>query len=954
MLNESQDPSLVSSKPSSFPLFTTNTTSSCKNTHFITYKNLINQAESFERFNNVERALVYYKRAHSMYPSKKEPLQKIEELSALQENLNKQTSSEFKFDTVKNLWHIENTFNLSDEIYNQLLDHQKSGVAWLWKIHNCELKGGLLGDDMGLGKTIQVITLLIGLISNKLISSALIVVPKGLLDTWKNEFKKWAPSINIRCLLQNNSQMVQLKFFGIYLTTYGTILANSEKLIREDFVWDYIILDEGQCIKNYRSKSAMALKQIEANHRLLLSGTPIQNRLDELWSLFYFLFDEKLLGTRANFRSCFERPIMVGHNKDATVGEKKYSQRLAQVLREIIEPYLLRREKKLIMTSKDENEIDETEDGFVVGLKNEIAVWSQLTKAQIAVYDLFLTSQQVSAVLNKSQQALTALIALKKICDHPYLLMSHDLEESNIRDILGSYSESDMFSPLSYHLYSGKLAVTVDIVRRLKEEGHRVLIFSQSVKMLDIIEKTLIFSIEGLKLVRMDGTMQNLSDRKNTISKFNYDNSITCFLLTTKVGGIGLTLTAADRVIIFDPSWNPSTDNQAVDRVFRIGQRKNVVIYRLLTCGTIEEKIYRRQIFKNLIQKTALENEQQMRYFSKQDLIDLFSFKYPSRSLTQEILETLHQCEMDIELDLLKTIDNVISLTNHSLLYSKKLPLLPVDDETIQRSLLAKKSLAVYSSSLPSKLTSISESNANSHSFPLTSVASISKSKAVNNQIFSQKRPSFNPLDSLNNGIQKLKVLQIPFPETSNQMFTRNDAFTGFRPVTYLQSANVNKAKGKARSANSLPPMSNIYSSTMTEFEKPKKSISSSSLENPFVANQFDLDDQNIIFGDFLVFPNTGKEPSLKKKINQENESNNTFSTKIDSTVSILSSGSPVKIILPKRSIAHNKSGEKKQLVYLDDIDDFDIEDTKSSQESVMKCKGGENSFKRLIDLTVD
>lgn len=325
--------------------------------------------------------------------------------------------------------------------------------------------------------------------------------------------------------------------------------------------------------------------------------------------------------------------------------------------------------------------------------KNDFIVWLPLTEPQLALYRVFGQSEAVKQALNNTGSVLAAITVLKKICDHPALL--HEKMKS-LRDVeLAGTSirlqSKERFDPSKGELVamtadeveecvsqSSKMHFVVELLQRLRAEGHRVLIFSQSTRMLNIVQGVLASERLRMRFVRIDGSISNIDDRQQLIDRFNSDESITCFLLTTQCGGVGISLTGADRVIIFDPAWN-DLDNQAVDRAYRLGQKRNVVVYRLMTCGAIEEKIYRKQVFKvGLTRKVlAAKSNSQYRYFSKQELRELLVLSDdPYRSETQIQLARLHSADRQLppglaeHIELLHTL-GIFGLSDHDLLFSK-------------------------------------------------------------------------------------------------------------------------------------------------------------------------------------------------------------------------------------------------------------------------------------------
>ncbi|KAG8148023.1 hypothetical protein E2320_000158 [Naja naja] len=321
--------------------------------------------------------------------------------------------------------------------------------------------------------------------------------------------------------------------------------------------------------------------------------------------------------------------------------------------------------------------------------KNEFIVWVFLAPVQEEIYRNFISLEHIKELLLSTRSPLAELTILKKLCDHPRLLSNQacsqlGLEASNYsEEEVGENEPSELpdmqrsIEHISDEMLiqeSGKLSVLVALLERLQYEGHRTLVFSLSQKMLDIIERVL--THRGFKLMRIDGTVTQLAEREKRIGMFQKCADYSVFLLTTQVGGTGLALTAASRVVIFDPSWNPATDAQAVDRAYRIGQKENVIIYQLITCGTVEEKIYRKQVFKDsLIRQSTGDKKNPYRYFTMQELKELFILEDTRSSATQLQLQFLHatQRKTDTELDehiaYLHTLD-IFGISDHDLMYT--------------------------------------------------------------------------------------------------------------------------------------------------------------------------------------------------------------------------------------------------------------------------------------------
>ncbi|XP_017258887.1 protein CHROMATIN REMODELING 24 isoform X2 [Daucus carota subsp. sativus] len=599
-------------------------------------------------------------------------------------------------------------FKLNGKIAKMLYPHQRDGLKWLWSLH-CQGKGGILGDDMGLGKTMQICGFLAGLFHSRLIKRVLVVAPKTLLPHWIKELSAVDLSHKTReyygtCAKAREYELQSVfQDKGILLTTYD-IVRNNTKSLRGDHhffddedeeTWDYMILDEGHLIKNPSTQRAKSLLEIPAAHRIIISGTPIQNHLKELWALFSFCCPD-LLGDKKWFKEKYENAILRGNEKNASDRDKRIGSAVAKELRERIQPYFLRRLKSEVFCD------DDGTNTASLSQKHEIIVWLRLTKCQRQLYEAFLKTELVVSAFDGSP--LAALTILKKICDHPLLLTKRAAEDVlEGMDSMLNPEEHGVAEKLAMHIadvterldfaekhdyVSCKISFILSLLPSLIPRGHNVLIFSQTRKMLDLIQDSLISN--GYKFLRIDGTTK-ANDRLKIVDDFQAGGA-PIFLLTSQVGGLGLTLTKADRVIVVDPAWNPSTDNQSVDRAYRIGQKKDVLVYRLMTCGTVEEKIYRKQVFKGGLFKSATEHKEQIRYFSQQDLRELFSIPEQGFdvSLTQQQLHDEHDGQLKMDESLEKHLKFVESLgiagvSHHSLLFSKTAPVAAVQEEEITR-----------------------------------------------------------------------------------------------------------------------------------------------------------------------------------------------------------------------------------------------------------------------------
>uniref|UniRef100_A0A8C5E8C9 DNA excision repair protein ERCC-6-like n=1 Tax=Gouania willdenowi TaxID=441366 RepID=A0A8C5E8C9_GOUWI len=642
------------------------------------------------REGNLSKALHWFRLAQSLRPSDKleKRIVKVEELLALDNS-----EEEEEFVNVNN-----SGLMLFKELHERLYEYQRRGVSFLYGLHRDGLRGGILADDMGLGKTIQIISFLSGMYDNELVRHTLLVMPTSLITNWTKEFSKWTPGMRVKEFhgiskkeRSQNLEKVQRRG-GVIITTYNMLINNWEQLASyrgATFTWDYLILDEAHKIKTSTTKTAKSASAIPSQHRVLLTGTPVQNNLQELWALFNFACQGTLLGTAKTFKAEYENPITRARERDATPGEKALGSRMSENLMAVIKPYFLRRTKSEVQNIKSDaihslRESQEEEPGRIppeptrsapkLTRKNDLIVWTHLSAVQENIYTQFLSLDHIKELLLTTRSPLAELTILKKLCDHPRLLSAGAVASLGLEESETDAQSIANVSDRTLIAESGKMVFLFQLLQRLRDEGCRTLVFAHYRKVLDIIER--ILNNRGFKVLRLDGTITTISERERRISLFQSDPSISVFLLTTQVGGVGITLTAANRVVIFDPSWNPATDAQAVDRAYRIGQKENVVIYRLITCGTVEEKIYRRQVFKDsLIRQNTGDKKNPFRYFSKQELKELFTLEDTKSSSTQVQLQALHarQRHTDPALDQhiadLHTM-NMFGISDHDLMFS--------------------------------------------------------------------------------------------------------------------------------------------------------------------------------------------------------------------------------------------------------------------------------------------
>lgn len=509
--------------------------------------------------------------------------------------------SEFEESLGKNAEMCEG-FAVPRFLWESLFAYQQEGVQWMLKLYR-EGKGGVLADDMGLGKTVQVIGFLAGLFHSGAVRRVLILCPATIVSQWVFEWKRFYPFVRVFC------RSVEGAATGVYLMSYEKFKARTR-----DEEWDVMVLDEGHRIKNKNAQVTLSVKKVRCGSRFVLSGTPIQNNLGELWSIFDFV-NPGLLGPHTSFHEEFEDVISRGGYRSASNLQVEKAYRHSLMLRSLIEPYILRRAKMQV--------------SHRLPSKEDKIIFCSLTPAQMELYNKVLESKHIMNVLTGKANLLSGISMLRKVCNHPRLLLprrqgEHVRDESSEMDE-GADAEIETVTRSSEGFYdlvgsSCKIKILLDLLGKWKAEGSKVLVFSQTIRMLDIIERC----IKGSAYLRMDGRTST-SDRSRLVDRFNRDESVFVFLLTTRVGGLGLNLIGASRIVIYDPDWNPSTDTQAKERAWRYGQKRDVEIYRFVCKDTIEEKVYQKQIFKDMLGKKVLSNPRLSRFFNKSCINELFS-----------------------------------------------------------------------------------------------------------------------------------------------------------------------------------------------------------------------------------------------------------------------------------------------------------------------------------------
>ena len=499
-------------------------------------------------------------------------------------------NSEYK-EIVNNLdkEHLEDEIVIPEKFDKILRYYQKTGFKWL-KILDAYGFGGILADDMGLGKTIQILAVIVDYVENAKKNgeekrASIVVSPSSLTLNWLNEANKFASDLKILVirgtLSERKRQIKEIDKYDLVITSYDLLKRDIELYKDKNYQFRYIIADEAQYLKNSNTQNAKSIKKINADTRYALTGTPIENSLAELWSIFDFIMPGYLF-TYKKFKTLYETPIV-----------KENSEKAMAKLRMLIEPFVLRRNKKEVLT--------ELPDKTITVLNNEMGEEQRniyLTYLAQAKDDL-LQEIQLNGYEKSHMQILAALTRLRQICCHPSLF---------IKD----YNEG-----------SSKLDQCMEIVQDAIEGGHKILLFSGYTSMFPIIEEQL--QKNKISYYKLTGSTK-VEERIRMVDEFNSNPDIKIFLISLKAGGTGLNLTGADMVIHYDPWWNISTENQATDRAYRIGQKNNVQVYKLITKNSIEEKIYELQQKKSelvdnmLSTKTSFINK-----LSKEEIMNLFN-----------------------------------------------------------------------------------------------------------------------------------------------------------------------------------------------------------------------------------------------------------------------------------------------------------------------------------------
>ncbi|XP_062358974.1 DNA repair and recombination protein RAD54B [Cinclus cinclus] len=537
-------------------------------------------------------------------------------------------------------------------IANNLRPHQKEGTIFLYEcVMGMRVSGrfgAILADEMGLGKTLQCIALVWTLLRQgpygcrPVLKRALVVTPGSLVKNWKKEFQKWLGSERIKVFTVDQDHKVE-EFIGSPL--YSVMIISYEMLLRsldqiQAVEFNLLICDEGHRLKNSTIKTTTALTSLSCERRIILTGTPIQNDLQEFYALIEFV-NPGILGSLSTYRKIYEEPIVRSREPSATEEEKELGEKRAAELTRLTGLFILRRTQEVI--------------NKFLPPKKESIIFCQPTVLQLELYRKLLSSRVITSCLQgrlENSPHLVCIGALKKLCNHPCLLfkaikekscdpVTEDCDESSLYegviDVFPQDYTSDTFSETD----SGKLQVLVKLLAAIHElnSSERVVLVSNYTQTLNVLQD--VCKHYGYSYARLDGQTP-VSQRQHIVDTFNSKFSPAfIFLLSSKAGGVGLNLVGASHLILYDIDWNPATDIQAMARVWRDGQKHAVHIYRLLTTGSIEEKIYQRQISKQDLSGAVvdLSKTSEHTHFSIEELKNLFTLHEDSSCVTHDLLE---------------------------------------------------------------------------------------------------------------------------------------------------------------------------------------------------------------------------------------------------------------------------------------------------------------------------
>lgn len=521
-----------------------------------------------------------------------------------------------------------------------LMEHQREGVKFLYEcvmgLRDFNGQGALLADEMGLGKTLQTIALLWTLLkqnpihgTDSIIKKALIVCPVTLIANWKQEFNKWLGNERIGVFVADGQKHVRLTDFT-HGKSYSVMIIGYEKLrsvqdeLKKGAGIDIVIADEGHRLKTAQNKSAQAIRSLNTDRRVILSGTPLQNDLSEFFVMVDFI-NPGLLGTYNTFKKEFEGPILKSRQPDASPRDTEKGNAREEELSSLTKQFIMRRKADVMAK--------------YLPPKTEYVLFCKPTQAQIQVYKHVLESPVFGTVLGNSEASLQLITILKKICNAPSLLAKTEQDtptNSNIAHLLEIIpSELLRKTPI---MSSSKFRVLDRLIKHLSTKtNEKIVLVSNYTSTLDLLGAHL--SSLSLSFLRLDGSTP-ATKRQDLVNTFNRSpaSRTFAFLLSAKSGGTGLNLIGASRLVLFDVDWNPATDLQAMARIHRHGQKNPVKIYRFLTAGGMDEKIFQRQVTKRGLADSVVDGQKNEASFSAEELRDLFRLDLKAGCQTHDLL----------------------------------------------------------------------------------------------------------------------------------------------------------------------------------------------------------------------------------------------------------------------------------------------------------------------------
>ena len=481
---------------------------------------------------------------------------------------------------------LDEQINIPESFNAILRDYQKLGFRWLKTLDNYKF-GGILADDMGLGKTIQILSIILAYINEEKEKrkTSIVISPSSLALNWLQEASKFAPSLKVKVIsgtANERSKIIQqVEKYDLIITSYDLLKRDREKYEKKDYTFKYIIADEAQYLKNSNTQNAKTIKDLKGETRFALTGTPIENSLAELWSIFDFVMPGYLFSYK-KFKTNYEMPIVRDNDK-----------REMEKLKLLIEPFVLRRTKKQVLTELPEKTVTILNNEMNEEQKN--IYLSYLMRARNEIQK----DININGISKNHIQILAALTRLRQICCHPGLFIEN------------------------YNGTSSKLEQCMEIIEEGINAGHKILLFSTYTSIFPFIEEKL--NEKNIKYFKLTGATK-VDERLKLVDEFNENSDVKVFLISLKAGGTGLNLIGADMVIHYDPWWNLSAENQATDRAYRIGQKNNVQVYKLITKDSIEEKIYDLQNKKGKLTENMLDTKTTfISKLSKEEIMNLFN-----------------------------------------------------------------------------------------------------------------------------------------------------------------------------------------------------------------------------------------------------------------------------------------------------------------------------------------